>query len=88
MEKTERERTVLRTENAKLKREVELWKMRAQVAEAGQHLETHAEEDEEDQTHQSAEKEPEGGTQARRPSYDEYNRGGESRASSGLYELA
>ena len=36
MERTERERTLLRSDNAKLKREVELWKMKAQVAESGQ----------------------------------------------------
>lgn len=38
MERTERERTLLRSENARLKREVELWKMKAQVAESGQQI--------------------------------------------------
>lgn len=42
MERTERERTVLRQENATLKRELELWKMKAQVAESSQHMEKHS----------------------------------------------
>lgn len=41
MERTERERTLLRSDNAKLRREVDLWKMKAQVAESGQQMDRH-----------------------------------------------
>ena len=88
MERSERERTVLRMENVRLKRELDLWKMKAQVAESGRHMEAHAAEDASDQSHRSAEGEQAvvAHAQVRKVGDEEGDgRDAESRASSGLF---
>ena len=89
MERTERERTVLRQENARLKREVELWKMKAQVAESSRHMAEPVADEDSDQTHRTAGGEDKNAVQVGgNGKDDEDGRGGESRASSGLYASA
>lgn len=90
MERTERERTVLRQENARLKREVGLWKMKAQVAESGRHIADGGPDDGSDQTHRAAGVDDKHAAQVAENGKDDDDGddgGGESRASSGLYAL-